>query len=307
MVYDLIIVGGGPAGITAGIYAGRQRLNTLLITKSFGGQIARKAVDIENYPGFKKISGIDLIKKLRDHLKNYKIETEETSVVKIDKKGGVFSISTSNKKKFGARIVIVASGADPRHLEVPGEKKFIGKGVSYCTACDGPLFAKKNVAVIGGGNSGFEAAIALERIAKKIYILEYSEKPAAEKINQEIVKGIKKATVITNVVLKKIDGKDFVESISYQDRKTKKNKKLAVEGVFVEIGYQPADSFVKGLVDFNDKDEIIVNPKTGQTKTPGLFAAGDVDDVPHKQIVIAGGEGAKAAISAFKYLKRKKL
>lgn len=160
------------------------------------------------------------------------------------------------------------------------------------------------MAIIGGGNAGFEAAIFLSLIAKKIYILEYGKKVGADEINQERVKKTGKVEVITNVAIKKIQGDQFVNSLVYEDRKTGREKTLAVEGVFIEIGSQPATSFIKGLVDFNEKDEIIVNPKTGETRIPGLFAAGDIDDVPYKQIVIAAGEGTKAALSAYNYLQK---
>ena len=303
-MYDLIIIGGGPAGITAGIYASRQKLNTLLITKSFGGQIARKAVGIENYPGFEEISGLDLIRKFEKQLRKQKIDIERDSVRKIKKIGNKFLIQTASKNTFEAKTVIIASGADPRPLEVPGEKKFIGKGVSYCTTCDGPLFANKTVAVVGGGNSAFEAAIFLTKWVKKIYILEYAPKVRADEVVQEKAKKTGKVEVITSAALKKIQGKDFVDSIIYQDEKTKKNILLKVDGVFMEIGSQPATSFVKGLVDFNEKDEIIIDLETMQTKTPGLFAAGDVSSVFFKQIVIAAGEGAKAALSVSNYLQK---
>ena len=164
-IYDLIIIGGGPAGITAGIYAARQSLNTLLITKEFGGQVARKAVAIENYPGFGQISGLELIQKFEKHLKEFRIKIKNDSVVKIKKVGQFFLVNTEGKNQFEAKAVIVTSGADPRPLEVPGEKEFIGRGVSYCSVCDGPLFKDKTVAVIGGGNAGFEAALFLSNIA----------------------------------------------------------------------------------------------------------------------------------------------
>jgi len=302
--YDLIIIGGGPAGITAGIYAARQKLNTLLITKAFGGQVARKAVAIENYPGFEEISGLELIQKLEKHLRKQKIDIERDEVTKLKKIGNHFFVQTKSKNRFQSKAIIVASGADPRPLEVEGEKKYIGRGLSYCPTCDGPLFEKKTVAVIGGGNSAFEAAIFLSKIAKKIYILEYGEKVGADQINQERVKKTGKVEIITNAALKKINGKQFINSIVYQDRITNKEKTLPLSGVFVEIGSQPATSFVKGLVDFNEKDEIKVNPFTGETKTPGLFAAGDADEVPYKQIVIAAGEGAKTALSVYNYLQK---
>ncbi len=304
MVYDLIIVGGGPAGITAGIYAARQKLNALLITKSFGGQVARKAVAIENYLGFEEISGMELIQKFEKHLRKHKIEIERDSITKMKKIGKNFFVLTKNKNQFQARAVIIASGADPRPLEVPGEKKLIGRGVSYCSICDGPLFSNKIVAVIGGGNAGFETAIFLSKFVKKIYILEYAQKVGADEINQERVKKTGKVEVITSVALKQIKGKNFVDSIVYQNRKTGKNITLPLEGVFVEIGSQPATFFVKDLVDFNEKDEIKINPRNNQTKTPGLFAAGDVTDVKDKQIIIAAGEGAKVALSVSNYLQK---
>jgi len=298
----MVIIGGGPAGMTAGIYAARQKINTLLITKSFGGQMAKKAVDIENYPGFEKISGWELIQKFEKHLKQKKIKIEIDSVRKIKKIGQDFLVLTASRKQFQAKAVIVSSGADPRPLEVPGEKEFIGKGISYCVACDGPLFADKKVAVVGGGDAGFEAAISLSSFAKKIYILETGSQIKADDENQERAKKTGKIETITQIALKKIEGKDFVESVVYQDKSSKELKILKVQGVFVEIGSQPATSFVKGLVEFNEKDEIKVNPFTGETSTAGLFAAGDADDVPYKQIVIACGEGAKAALAVANYL-----
>jgi len=303
-IYDVIIIGGGPAGVAAGIYAARQKLETLLITKSFGGQMARKAVAIENYPGFAEISGFELVQKFEKHLKKQKIDIEKNTVRKVKKNGQTFSVLTKDKKQFQSKAVIIASGADPRLLEVPGEKKFIGHGVSYCITCDAPLFTGKTVAVIGGGDAGFEAALGLSLYAKKIYILEFGEKIIADEINQERAKKTGKVEVIVQASLKKIQGKKFVESIVYQDRKTKKLQVLEIEGVFVEIGSQPATAFIKGLVDFNEKDEIVVDAKTSQTKTAGLFSAGDVDNIPYKQIVIAAGEGAKAALSVVNYLQK---
>lgn len=303
-MYDLIIIGGGPAGIAAGIYAARQKLNTLLIAKGFGGQMARKAVDIENYPGFKKISGLELIQKFEKHLRKQKIDIERDSATKIKKAGKNFSVLTGSRKKFQAKTVIVASGADPRLLEVPGEKKFIGRGVSYCVQCDGPFFTDKNVVVIGGGNAGLEAALALSSYAKKIYILEFKSEVGADQIIQERAEKTGKIKEITSATLKKIQGKKFVESIVYQDRNSQELQTLKAEGVFVEIGSIPATGFVKDLVDFSERDEIKIDPKTNMTCTPGLFAAGDVTDVKHKQIVVACGEGVKAALSVYDYLQK---
>ena len=313
-IYDLILVGGGPAGMTAGIYAGQEKIKTLLITKVFGGQISRKAVMIENYPGFEEISGAELIKRFEKHLRKFPAEILNDTVVKVEKDGKKFRVLTGEgRKEFQARAVIVASGADPRPLEAPGEKEFIGRGVSYCVTCDGPLFQNKEVAVIGGGNAGLEAAIALAQWAKKISILEFLPKLSADAINIQKAKDLG-VEIITNVKIKEIKGEEFVNPVThpdgrygvkaliYQNRDSNRLKTLKIDGVFIEIGSIPATNFVKDLVDFNKKDEIIINPYTAETKTQGLFAAGDVDNVLYKQIVIGCGEGAKAAISAIKYL-----
>jgi thioredoxin-disulfide reductase len=303
MIYDLIIVGGGPAGITAGIYGARYKLKTLLITKDFGGQIAKKAVPIENYPGFREISGLDLIQKFKEHLEKFEIDIEIDSVIKIGKNEN-FSVLTEKRKNFESKTVIIASGSDPRPLKVLGEKEFLGKGVSYCPTCDAPLFKGKTVIVVGGGNAGFEAAIALIRWAKKIYILEYGEKVVADIQNQELAKKTGKVEIINSAALKEIKGDKFVNSIIYEDRKTGRDEQLKVEGVFVEIGLMPASSFAQDLVEFNEKGEIKVDFETFQTKTPGLFAAGDVNIGKYKQIITAAGEGAKAALAAYECLKK---
>lgn len=306
-MYDLIIIGGGPAGITAGIYAARQKLNTLLITKNFGGQLTRKVVMIENYPGFEEISGQELIQRLEKHLRKQKIDIERDEVTKLKKIGKYFFVQTKNKNRFQSKTVIIASGADPRPLEVKGEKEFLGRGLSYCPICDGPLFEGKTIAVIGGGNAGFEAAIALSNWAKKIYILEFGEKIRADAENQERVNKTGKIEVITNVQVKEIQGNQYVNSLIYQDRKTKEEIKLPVDGIFIEIGSQPATSFAKDLVDFNERDEIVVDFETFQTKTAGLFAAGDCNLGKYKQIITACGEGAKAALAAYDYLQKHNL
>ena len=304
MLNDLIIIGGGPAGITAGIYAARQKLDILLITKDFGGQVARKAVGIENYPGFEEISGMELIQKFEKQLRKQKIDIERDEVRNVKKNGEKFIVTTKRKNKFESKAVILATGTDPRPLEVPGEKEFVGRGVSYCVVCDAPIFTDKIVAVIGGGNAGFEAAIALANWAKKIYILEYNPEIMADKENEERAKKTGKVEIITNIALKEIKGNKFVDSIIYQNRKTKRNFAIPLAGVFVEVGYQPATAYVKGLVDFNERDEIKVDFETFQTKTPGLFAAGDCNVGQFKQIVTACGEGAKAALATYNYLRK---
>ncbi len=305
-MYELIIIGGGPAGITAGIYSGRQKIKTLLITKTFGGQITQKAVMIENYPGFEKISGRDLIQKFEKHLKRFDVEIKMDEVTEVKKSNGNFLVITKDKSIFESRTVILASGSDPRRLEIPGEKEFLGKGVSYCPTCDGPLFSNKAVAIIGGGNVAFEAALYLSGIVKKVYILEFGEQVKADATNQELVKKTGKAEIITSARTKEIRGDMFVKELVYEDRKEKREVVLPVDGVFIEIGLQPATSFIRDLVEFNERDEIIVDFETYQTKTPGLFAAGDCNLGKTRQIITACGEGAKAAMAAFGYLRNLK-
>lgn len=305
-MYDLIIIGAGPAGCTAGIYAARQNLNVLMLSKELGGQVAKKAVDIWNYPGYDKISGPDLIGKFGDQLKANNIEVNYDEVVKIEKKDNVFTVTTANENKHESVAVIVATGADPRFLEAPGEKEYIGKGVSYCALCDGPMFKNKVVAVVGGGNSAFETALFLSNYVSKIYILEGKEEVNANLENQKLLEKTGKAEVITMAKVLKIEGDDFVKSLIYQNTETNEEVKLNLEGVFIEIGYVPSTAIVKNLVDFSDRDEIISDLDTLETKTPGLFTAGDCNKGKYKQIIIAAGEGASAANSATEYIKKNK-
>jgi thioredoxin-disulfide reductase len=303
-IYELIIIGGGPAGITAGIYAGRQKMKTLLITKEFGGQIAKKAAEICNYPGYPEISGMELIDKFVDHLKRQEaVEIKFSEVGKIEKNNDVFIITTTEKEKIEAKVVIIATGADPRPLEAIGEKEFIGKGVSYCVTCDGPIFKNKIIAIIGGGNAGLEAALFMTNYASKIYILEFFPELKADELNKKDIAKSDKIEVITNVSIKEIKGEKMVDSLVYQDNVSKENKTLEVQGIFVEVGSQPATSLAKGLVEFTKRDEIKVEPETFSTKTPGLFAAGDNNSGHYKQIVTATGEGCKACLAAYDYLR----
>ncbi len=305
-MYDLIIIGGGPAGITAAIYAIRKKINTLVISKDFLGQVGKTA-EVGNYPGFKSISGIELMKRFKEHLDKFNVKTKEgKKVIEIKKIEGGFQIETGDREKFKTKTIIVATGRDPRPLEVPGEKKFIGKGVSYCVTCDGPLFEGKPVAVIGGGNSGFEGALELSEYCPEVFILEYKAEVKADELIQERAKNKDNVKIITEAELKRIEGDKSVEKIIYKDRESKEERILEVEGVFVEIGSIPATSFVKSLVEFNKRDEIKIDPRTCATSTPAILAAGDVTNIRDKQIVTATGEGAKAAISAYKYLREKK-
>lgn len=303
-MFDLIIIGGGPAGITAGIYAARKKLNTLIITKEWGGQIT-KASDIQNWPGEKSISGPDLMKKMVEHLKGFEIETkEDREVINLEKKGEDFVIRDNKDEEYQAKTVIIATGKIPRALNISGEEEFKGKGVSICSTCDAPMFKDKEVAVIGGGNAGLDAALDLTKYAKKIYILEFLEQMQGDSTTKEKLEKTGKVEFYTNVAVKEIKGTNFVESLIYENRDTGKDTEIKVQGIFVAIGMEAKAGFAEGLVVFNKIGEIEVD-RCGNTKTSGLFAAGDITDVKYEQIVIAGSEGAKSALAAHDYLKGK--
>ena len=302
MLYDLIIIGGGPAGIAAGIYAARKRLKTLLITKEWGGQVAR-ANEIENWPGTQKISGINLIKQMSEHLKQFEIEIKEgKEVIDLDKKGDNFTVR-DNDQTYEAKTVIIATGKIPRALNIPGEEEFKGKGVSFCATCDAPLFKDKIVAVIGGGNVGFDTAMDLIKYAKKVYILEFLEEMKGDILTKGKLEQSGKVEFILNAAVKEIKGRKFVESLIFEDRKTSEDHEIKVGGVFISIGMVPKAGFAEKLVELNQIGEIVID-KDNFTKTPGLFAAGDITDIKYEQIVIAAGEGAKAALAATEYLKK---
>ncbi len=294
-MYELIIIGGGPAGITAAIYAARKEIKTLLISKDFIGQTGL-AGEIENWPGEKNILGPQLMEKFQDHLNDYDLEILEEKVLTVEKKDS-FLVKTENQE-LQSKTIIVASGRKPRSLNIPGEKKFVGKGISYCVTCDAAFFKNKTVVVIGGGNAGFEAAIELVNQAKEVYLLENSSTFKADKILQKKAEE-KKIKLLTNVSIEEVRGDIFVKEIKYS------GKTLKTDGVFIQIGSDPITAFLKNnLVEFNEKKEIEIDFYNNQTKTPGLFAAGDVTNIKDKQIVIAAGEGTKALLSCYDFLQK---
>ncbi len=296
MIFDLIIIGAGPAGITASIYAARKSMNLLVLSKDIGGQTSLSG-DIENYTGYQFITGPELTKRFKDHIDTYEIKVNEgEGILSLKKDTDIISIKT-DKGQYRAKTVIVASGKMPRELGVKGEKEFKGKGIAYCATCDGPLFAGRIVAVIGGGNSALDAAIGLERIARKIYIINIEKELTADAIMREAVLKSGKITVLNESRVVSVKGEKFVQAIEIEKNNSKKD--IAVEGVFVEIGLTPNSGFAEG-VDKNNLNEIMVNCAC-ETNIPGVFAAGDVTNVPEKQIIVAAGEGAKAALSAFRY------
>ena len=296
---DLIIIGGGPAGCTAGIYSARKKLDTLLIAKDFTGQIGHSTW-VENYPGFERVKGLDLAKNFKSHLEGFDIEIKEfEEVVEVVKKKDFFTVIT-DEGEYEARSIIICSGAKTKKLGVPNEEKLLGKGISYCVTCDESSFEGKAVAVVGGGNAGVEAGIELTRFAKEVYLLECEERLSADEV---LVERLQKegGHIITACEITEFKGEEELEGVVYI--KDGKEEVLDVDGCFIEIGSKPNTDFVKGVVELNDRGEVIVDPKTFETSVKGILAAGDVVDFKDKQIVIATGQGATAALSAYRYLK----
>ena len=299
---DLIIVGSSAAGAAAGIWAARRNLKFKIITIDTGGEVALSG-EVSNYPGVIETNGFDLAKKFKEHLDYYKFDIQTDSDVKeIKKEGNVFIISgTQLGKNFEERskVIVLATGSKSKHLNVPNEKEFYHKGVSYCTVCDGPLFKDKVVATIGGGNSALESAIMLSSIAKKVYLINKNPEFKGEKILIEKIKNLPNIEIINGALTQEIKGGNFVEKLVYE--KEGRLNELNVEGVFIHIGMVPNSQMVPQDVRKNDLGEVEINTKC-ETSLLGFFAAGDVTNVPYKQIAIATGQGACAALSAISYL-----
>lgn len=302
MTYDVIIIGAGPAGLTAGIYAARREMRALILSKDIGGQMMW-AAEIENYPGFKSIKSTELIAKMSQQVKALGVEIKLAEVKRIEKEGENFKVRTEEDDFLG-KTVIAALGASPRRLAIPGEKKLSGKGVSYCANCDGPFFKGKTVAVVGGGNSALDAAEVLSKIASKVYLIHRRDKFKAFEALIKEVEDKDNIECLLDSEVKEIIGKNKVEKIKIVNNKKENAKELAVDGIFIEIGHVSKTDLVASLVERNEKNEIIVDEK-GKTKTPGLYAAGDVTNIPFKQIVAAAGEGTIAALAAYQYIQLK--
>ena len=304
--YDVIIVGGGPAGLTAGIYAARRKLKTLIITMSVGGQVLLSK-KVCNYPGFLNVTGINLVNRMRKQAERAGVEIILDEAKQILPQDNEFLVKTETKE-FLAKALILAFGKKPRSLNVPGEKEFIGKGVSYCANCDAPLFKNKIVAVVGGGNSALDAALLLSKIASKVYLIHRRDEFRGFEAFVEEVKKKKNVELLLSSVVREIKGEGKVGSIVVENLKTGEKKEIAVDGIFIEIGYEVDPSLVKDLVKLDEYNQIVVdaNCRTfypdSEKVRPGIFAAGDVTNVIFKQIVVAAGEGAKAALAAYNYL-----
>ncbi|MCS7136014.1 MAG: FAD-dependent oxidoreductase [Nitrososphaerota archaeon] len=300
-VYDTIVVGGSAAGLTAALYAARQGLKTLVVTKDIGGQLAL-APQIENYPGMRTVAGLELAQSIKEQAEKFGAEFVYDEAIGISQTDNTFRVSTKVSGDYEAFTVILAFGKTPKSLDVPGEDKFVGKGVSYCAICDAPLFRNKKVAVVGWGDHAFKAVKLLRAYGNKVYIIHRSEAKLAD---EELIRESSKMNVVyvPNSVVLEIKGDTKVRSIILKNVKTNEESELEVDGVFVEMGYAAKTDWVKGFVQLNESGEIITD-RLGMTSRPGVFAAGDVTDLLYKQAVIAAAQGAIAALSAYNYLQQ---
>ncbi len=290
-MYDIIIIGGGPAGVAASIYAQRYKLKTLLITKDIGGTI-RESHIIENYPGFTKISGLELANKFKEQLKHLKVKIKNTEVINKEK-NKFFTITDKENNKYETENIILALGTQKRKLNIKGEEKFLGKGVSYCYTCDAPLFKNKIVAVIGGSDSAAKASLLLAEYAKKVYIIYRKENLRCEPHYLDTIKD-KNIEILNNTEIKEIKGKNFVESVLLTN-----NKKLKLDGLFMEIGTIPTISLAKKLGIKLDENDYIITNQNQETNIKGIYAAGDITTQELKQIIVAAAQGAIAINSIF--------
>lgn len=299
--FDVLVVGGGPAGASAAIYAARKGIRTGIVAERFGGQIL-DTLGIENFIGTKYTEGPKLAANLEAHVGEYDIDVMNALRAKRLEKKELIELELENGAVLKSKTVIIATGARWRNVNVPGEKEFKNKGVAYCPHCDGPLFAGKDVAVIGGGNSGVEAAIDLAGIVKHVTVLEFLPELKADSVLQERLRSLPNVTVITNAQTKEITGTDKVNGLTYIDRETGEEHHIELAGVFVQIGLVPNTDWLEGTLEM-ERGEIIVNSR-GETSIPGVFGAGDCTNSPYKQIIISMGSGATAALGAFDYLIR---
>lgn len=300
--YDVIIIGGASAGLTAAIYATRRAMKTLVLTKDIGGQLSMTP-DVENYPGYSFIEGWTLSNKFKEQAELFGAEIKFAEVTAVNKDGEDFTLE-ANGTTYKSRTVILAFGKTPRNLEVPGEKEFQGKGVSYCATCDMPFFKDKTVAIIGGGNSALDAAIYGSKLAKKIFLIHRRDQYRGEQVLIDRMKSIDNIEPIYNAVSKEVKGDTVVKSLVITDVNTNEERELELDGIFVEIGYIVKAEFVKHLVEATPRNELMTDNHM-MTATPGLFAAGDLTTSVYKQAVVSAGEGCIAALGAYEYLMKR--
>ena len=304
-IFDLVVVGAGPAGVTAAIYAVRKALKVLVLATEFGGQAVRSG-DVENYPGFTMITGADLVTKYKDDLERFKGDglwvKEGVKVTAVDGQEGEFHIKTDQNLEYLSKTVIIASGRIPRYLGIPGEKELLGRGVATCATCDGPLFKGKDVVIIGGGNSALDAASYLTKLVHSITIINVTDDIKGDDNLVKTAKTSPNITILNNTSATEIIGKDFVESVKIKDNNTHQEKTLPASGAFIEVGWVPAVDFVPQLA--KDKMNQITVDEMGATSVPGIWAAGDVNNLWGEQIVIAAGEGAKTALAVSEHINK---
>lgn len=301
-MHELIIIGGGPAGMTAAVYAARKRIDALLLAKDLGGQVVW-TLGVENYMGYQYIEGPELMQKFEEQMKRYPVEQKVgVEVAALHRLDSGFGVTTDKGESYEARAVIIATGKRPRPLNVPGEERLRGRGVTYCAICDGPVFAGEKVAIIGGGNSALEATDDMVKIAEHVYLMSHSTLKG-DKVLVDKVRDAPNITILLEHDVVEVEGSSRVEGIKIRDLKTEEESRLEVGAVFVEIGLIPNSELARGITKLNRSGEIEVNGGC-ETEIPGLYAAGDVTNVPEKQIVVAAGEGAKAALQAHRYLQR---
>lgn len=299
-MYDVIIIGAGISALGAAIYCGRFQLKTLVIGEKLGGTIILTD-DISNYPGFKKITGMDLFDKIKEHTKDYNIEILEKKVWKVEKHPACFHVST-REKIYKTKTIIFATGTEWRKLNIPGEKEFTNKGVHYCALCDGAVYKDKIMGVVGGSDSAAKEALLLSEYGKKVYIIYRKEKIRAEPINLKRVEQNKKIEIINNTNIKEIKGDKFVNSVIL-DNPYKGSKELKLDALFIEIGHIPISELVKQIgVKTNQKGEIITNKETSATNIKGVYACGDVADNKFKQAITGVAEGVIAAYNVYQYI-----
>jgi alkyl hydroperoxide reductase subunit F len=298
-VYDVIILGAGPAGLTAAVYTARKLLKTLVITENIGGQ-ALESWAIENYMGYRMVTGEDLMKKFEEQARELRIQLELDGILGLSRDGSSFTVKTATDRAFTAKSVIIATGKHPRMLGIEGEERFIGRGLSICATCDGPLFRGKNVAVVGGGNSALQTAIEMSGIAKSVHLIVRST-VRADQVYQETCKAKENILVHTGVEVSTLYGDKFITGLGLRHRDTGEEARIDVDGVFLEIGWLPNTGFLDGFVPLNEGKEVVVDENC-ETSVEGVFAAGDVTSIKGKQIIIAAGEGAKAALGVYEYL-----
>jgi len=299
-VYDLIIMGAGPAGLTAGVYASRKLLSTMIISENIGGQ-AMESWAIENYMGYRMVSGEDLMAKFEEQVRNLNVHLELDRVTGVAKEGGLFTVTTYSERVFRTKSIVVATGRRPRRLGVEGEERFWGRGVSVCSTCDGPLFKGKDVAVVGGGNSAVMAAIEMAKIARSVHLIVRSTLRADAVYLDRLKEMEKNVAIHQPYTVTGLLGVDVLTGITIRHKDSGAEEEVAVDGVFAEIGHEPNVDAVRDLVAINDRNEIVVDENC-HTSLPGIYAAGDVTSINGKQIIIASGEGAKAALEAQAYL-----